>query len=232
MKTAEIFDNQKIFMEFKNKLFNNSGFSLIEMMVATAIASIMLLTIYAAHNSITKAIFQLTGVADFYENINLVITRIDKDLSCAYFNRNNNKLFFIGESNYDEPYNAKLNFITVDHRSFSILSSLKKPYPRSDVQEIGYSLETDPEIPEIYYLVRREQIDYDEEPESGGVKDIILENVVDLKFEFGKGRSWVKAWDSREGNKFPEAVKTTLKVRNYDKNDEEFIFISRLNLIK
>lgn len=219
-------------MEFKNKFLNNSGFSLIEIMVATAIASIILLTIYSAHSSIIKAIYQLTGVAEFYENINLVITRIDRDLSCAFFNRENKKIFFIGESNFDEPYNAKLNFITVDHRSLSFSVDFKKPYPRGDVYEIGYSLETDPEVPELYNLVRREDIKYDEEPESGGTKDVILNNVVDLKFEFIKGRNWEKSWDSREGNKFPEAVKTTLKVRNYDKNDENIIFISRLNLAR
>ena len=76
----------------KRSLMSSSGFSLIEIIVATAVSSVILLMIYSAHRSIMSAIHDLTGVADFYENVNLTIYRIDRDLSCAYFNKANKRL--------------------------------------------------------------------------------------------------------------------------------------------
>ncbi|MDY6934339.1 MAG: type II secretion system protein GspJ [Spirochaetota bacterium] len=209
---------------------NNSGFSLIEILVATAVSSVILLMIYSAHRSITFAILELTGVADFYEGINLAINRIDRDISCAYFHRNNKKLCFIGESDYDSPGEGKLNFVTIDHKEFSMFISPKEECRISDVREIGYYLEADNEIDGLFFLIRREENHYDDDPESGGDKSILLENVVRIKFEFNQRNKWIENWDSRDNKRFPKAVRTTLNVRNYRGNEEEFIFVSNINL--
>ncbi len=226
MKTLYI---KKKYNNFRNIIFGNSGFSLVEMLVVTTISALMILLIYSAHSSIITAIHKLTGVADFYENLNLAIRRIDRDIACSHFNRYNKKLCFIGESNYEIPFDGKLNFVTIDHNDISLLASMQGAYTRSDVKEVGYFVENDEEIPDIYYLMRREENHYDDEPEEGGENNILLENVVDLKFEFKKGNTWSKRWDSRDTHRFPKAVKTTLIVKNYNEVDETFVFITYLN---
>ena len=222
----------KIIKTTHEGILSDSGFSLVEIIFATAISSVVLLMIYSAHRSISFAIQELTGVADFYENLNLTISRIDRDISCSYFKRDNKKLCFIGESGYDTPGEGKLNFVTVDHKAFSILVDSKVEYHLSDIHEVGYFLEEDKEVPGLFLLMRREENHYDDDPEAGGEKSIVLENVVDLQFEFKRRRNWTNKWDSREHNKFPKSVKTTLKVRNYRGNEEEFVFISYINLKK
>lgn len=213
-------------------IFGNSGFTLIEILVATAISTVILLLIYSAHTSITTAIHRLTGVADFYENINLALKRIDRDISCSYFSRQNRELNFISESNYDSPHDGRLNFVTIDNKELNMIVSLKEPFPKSDVKEVGYYLKADEEISGLNFLMRREENHYDDEPESGGMSDIVLENVIDILFEFKKGNDWTNQWDSREHQRFPRAVRTTLRVKNYNEKDEEFIFISYINLRK
>ncbi len=213
-----------------NLLINESGLTLFEVVVAVTISSLILIMVYSSHSSITKAIYELTGIADFYENINLAIRRIDKDISCAYFNKDNKEICFIGESNYETPYNGKLNFVTVDHKDFSMLVDPGIPYHESDIKEIGYFLEPDIKHPGINFLIKREESFHDDQPESGGEYNIILENVVDLKFEFRQGNTWTNNWDSRENKKFPKIIKTTLTVKNYNKTEEIYVIISKVNI--
>lgn len=221
---------KRIFYFIKKRYLNNAGFTLLEMIVAVALSSLILILVYSVHRSITTSITNLTGVADFYENVNLAVNRIDRDISCAYFAKENKNICFISESNYEQPYKGKLNFVTVDHKDFSMLYNMHASYPVSDVKEVGYFLEPDPKFSELFFLVKREENHYDDDPEEGGHKNILLENVLDIKFEFKQGNDWAKKWDSRENNRIPEAVKTTLQVRNYNGADEEFVFISRISV--
>lgn len=209
---------------------NSSGFTLFEVLVGIAVSSLILMMVYTSHSSLTKSVHQVTGIADFYENVNLAIGRIDKDISCAYFNRDNKNITLAGNSNYEYPYKGKLNFVTVDHQELTILSDPKKTYPKSDIKEVGYFLKPDNKIHDLYFLVRREERHFDNEPESGGESDVLLENVVDLKFEFRKGNDWSNSWDSKDNNSFPKIIKTTLKIRNYNKQEEEFVVISKINM--
>ena len=212
-------------------ILRREGFSLIEILVAITISSIIIIMLYAAHSAVIKSIHKLTGVADFYENVNLAIRKIDRDISCLYYNKKNKKLCFIGESNYETPYNGKFNFVTVDHNEFLMLSDIKNPCPKNDVREIGYFLEPMEEVPGLYYLMRREENNYDDQPESGGETNILLENVVDLKFEFKSrfSRDLSNKVDSRETYKIPSLVKTTLIVKDYNEKDEPFIFSIYVN---
>ena len=56
----------------------NEGFTLIEILVATAIASLILIMAYASYRSIFDSIKRSTGRSEFYENVNLAIMKIEK----------------------------------------------------------------------------------------------------------------------------------------------------------
>jgi len=208
---------------------SGKGFSLIEIIVATAIASIILLIVYSTYSSSLRSIKDMTGFAEFYENINLAILKIDRDISNTYFKRGNNNLCFICKIDND---NSRLSFVSADHCDFNIKGNIKNPFYSSDIKEIGYYLEEDRDNPGLYLLFKREEAHYNEDPENGGEENIILENVTELKFEFKSGNNWVERWDSKLNQKFPTAVRTTINVKNYKGADEKFIFISNINLKK
>lgn len=222
---------KRFISKYYNNKSKNAGFTLIEVLVAVAISSIIILLIYSVHSSIITSIYRLTGVAEFYENVNLAIEKIDRDIACLHFDKKNKKVNFIGESNYDTPYNGKFNFITIDYNDFLVRGTMDSPHPMSDVKEVGYFLEPMDAVPDLFNLMRREEIHYDEEPEEGGDSDILLENVVDLKFEFKStfSRDWSNSVDSKQTYRIPSAVKTTLIVKDYNKNDQTFVFITLLN---
>ncbi len=208
------------------------GFSLIEMIVAMAVSSIILIMVYSAHRSIMTATGELTKVAAFYERVGLAIMMIDRDISCAYTNRSNKDVCFIAENNTGEPYRGKLNFVTIDHRDFAISGDPAREVRQSDVHEVGYYMKARRDHPDQYMLMKREERSYDKEPEEGGRESLFLDHVTDIKFEFKLRNTWSNSWDSRRHRKFPIAVRTSLKLKNYHGEDEDFVFISYITMAK
>lgn len=215
-----------IFAGLRRQAASNGGFSLLEVIIATAVSSMIILMVYAMHRSIMTSIYELTGVAEYYENINLAINRIDRDISYCHQNKNNKNICFVGENNYGNTANGKVNFITTIPSDYEMTMSPKMPWPRSDIREVGYFLRQDKQIAGLNTLMRREENHFDDKPEEGGEASILLENVVDVKFEYWMHNDWGDKWDSRTAGRFPTAVRTSLRVRNYRGNEEEFIFIS------
>ncbi len=209
------------------KINCNRGFTLIEILVATTISSLVLIMVYTSYRSVLTTVRDITAYAEFYENVNLSLRRIDRDISNAYYRRKNKNAAFIAES---DNVNSSLHFVTVNHRNFRILGDPKQPYPSSDVNEVSYYLKEDPKIPDLFFLYRREERHYDEEPMTGGTESVMLENVTGLRFEFKVRNDWTARWDSRETRRFPKLVKTILKVKNYSGKEEEFSLLSYIDM--
>lgn len=206
----------------------NAGFTLIEIMVATAIASIILVMAYTSYRSIFDSIKRSTGRAEFYENVNLALMKIDQDISNAYYTRGNKNITFISEN---VRGNSRLDFVTVNHNDFMMAGKKNTPVHMSDIKEVGYFLIEAKNTMDLFRLMKREKTSYwDEDPLQGGTEHVLLPNVVSLKFEFHKGNDWADDWDSRQNNMFPRAVKTTLVVKNYQAQEEKFEFISLINI--
>jgi len=210
------------------RFFNKSGFTLIEILVAMTLSSVIMLMIYSAHKSIMFSIKDMAGVADFYESVNLAMRRIDRDISCTMMSPDNKKLYFVGANDVMDRSNGKVSFVTVLKSDYYLLGSVAKSVNSCDVKEVSYYLKNDPKIDDLYYLVRKEDIQYDDKPGEGGVESIMLMNVTDIRFEFTDQKSWEKQWDSKNTNKFPQAVKTILKVKNFKGKEEIFEFLTIL----
>ena len=207
---------------------SNEGFTLIEILVATALASLILMMAYASYRSIFDSIKRSTGRSEFYENVNLAIMKIDQDLSNTYYTRNNKNITFISEG---VKGNSRLDFVTVNHNEYMFAGTQHTPVHESDVKEVGYYLREAKKTADLFHLIKREKFNYwEEDPLSGGTENILLPNVVSLKFEFNKGNDWDENWDSRQNNLFPKAVKTTLVVKNYQAKEEKFEFVTLINI--
>lgn len=206
----------------------SGGFTLIEILVATALASIILVMAYASYRSIFDSIKRSTGRAEFYENVNLALLKIDQDISNAYYNRTNKNITFICENIRG---NSRIDFVTVNHNEHKFGGKINTAVRESDIKEVGYFLQEAKNTIELFHLINREKVNYwDDAPLEGGTEHVLLPNVVSLKFEFNKGNDWVEEWDSRQNNMFPRSVKTTLVVKNYQAQDEKFEFISLINI--
>ena len=217
-----------IFIQQIKKTFRSeSGFTLIEVMTATLISSLILIMSYAAYDTIIKTIMNVSGYSEFYENINLALMRIDRDISNIYYRVENPDTVVVADGEKDR---LQFAFLTAEAKEFNIIGDPTLPNHQSDIIKVGYFLKKDDEIPDLYMLMRRHDIHYDGRPLEGGTESIILYNVTDLTFEFRSGNDWTKRWDSRDTKRFPTAVRTTLKVKDYNENEETFILMSFINL--
>lgn len=206
----------------------NEGFTLIEIMVAMAIASIILIMVYASYRSILDSIKRSSGHAEFYENVNLAIMKIDKDLANAYFTRNNKSIAFTSE---ESRGNSTITFAAVNHNPYMISGAPGGQSAMSDIIGVSYFLEPDTATNGLFRLIKRERTSYwEEDAGDAGSESVLLPNVVSMKFEFQRGTGWEESWDSRQTNLFPRAVKTTLVVKDYQARDESFEFITILNI--
>lgn len=210
---------------------SSSGFTFIEILVASSMASIILIMTYTSYRSIVKIISDMSGYSEFYENVSLAISKIDRDISNAYINLDNTKIFFISESDSGNQTKRFLKFITINHRDFVLFGDIKKSAPVSDIHQVNYSIIPDPKIQGLFILVRSDKKQYGDDHENTVVENKMLPNVVDLRFEFRQQNDWLSKWDSRENKRFPQAVRTTLSVKDYKGKVEVFSFISYMNMI-
>ncbi|MBN2434323.1 MAG: prepilin-type N-terminal cleavage/methylation domain-containing protein [Spirochaetes bacterium] len=219
--------------KFIKRLKSNEGFTLLELLVAVTISSIVMMMIYGANRTIMFAIHDMSGIADFYENTNMAIRRMDRDLSCTLQDRYNKELFLVGENNPYPPYMGRINMVTVVKSEIYVAGSYSEPAFNSDIKEISYFLKPDPSYPDMFFLMRKESIEYnkDDENKPQGIDSILLENVIDMRIEYTEDKinDWSQNWDSRDRNRFPFGIRVTLTLRNYRGQDEIFTFTSLLN---
>jgi len=204
---------------------NNGGFTLIEIMAASVIASLIMLMSYASYYSIVKSIRSVGSYSKFYTGINSALSRIDKDISNMYIDVNQ-KAVFQGDN---DKTGGNITFAAINRRDYNVFGDVKKTYPSSDINEVAYFLKAAPESGDIFFLMRAEKRGfYDSAPSSAS---LILENVLGLKFEFALRNDWTQHWDSKDTKRYPSAIKTTLRVKNYEGVEETFVFISHPGML-
>ncbi len=212
----------------KNSLIKNkSGFSLIEVLVASTISSMILLMVYTSYTTIIKTISGMSGYSEFYQNVNLTLARINKDISNIFYRTDKDYTPLVSTGTNE---NLTFSFLTVNKRDYNILGSIKSQNPATDISEVRYSLTKDPVISDLYILTRTENIDYIKNPMEGGAESVVINNVISLKFEFRTGNDWEDSWDSRETKRYPSEIRTTLRLRDYKGNPEEFKIISYIDI--
>jgi general secretion pathway protein J len=219
-------------MRMAERFKNNDGFTLIEILIASAISSIILVMIYTANKSIIANVKDMTATGEFYQNIALTTRRLNADIAQLYF-APDSKCFFKGERDTPSAPNTKISFSTINSNDMMITGSLKSVTPVSDVKTVEYYLVKDTKYEGMNFLVRRERNLFDDTGDSAAFENMLIENVVSLQFEFLRNptdSSWEKSWDSQELNLYPVAIKTTLKIKNFRGKDENYEFITYVNM--
>lgn len=204
-----------------NFKFDNRGFTLIEMLVAAAVSSVILLMIYTAYTSILRTVNYGSIVSSYYEELNFALKKIDKDISNLYW-RQDGKAGLISSLRNNS---SLLSFVTYDYKNNRIINNPSEQFPLFDVYRVSYYLKPD-DTGRYSDLIRRSEAGYGDLPDESGREEIILNKVIDYKVTFALRNDWVDRWDTRENKLLPQGVKTAIIVENISGQQEKYEILS------
>ncbi|HYP98644.1 MAG TPA: prepilin-type N-terminal cleavage/methylation domain-containing protein [Polyangiaceae bacterium] len=173
------------------------GFTLVELLVAIVVLSLISLLIYNAFASMKRSREGIERVDDRYREGRLAMTRMVRELQSAYISLHapiNNSLLvqktaFIGTTGTPAD--------RIDFNSFSNRRMDKNSHV-SDQCELSYFGSPNPDISGVTDLARRISTQLDLEPKKGGRVDVLATDIdlFDLQYLDPMTGNWVETWDT------------------------------------
>ena len=201
---------------------HSMGFTLLEVLLAMAILSVIMTVIYASFSTAGRNIEQAETIRDESDLARTLIARLSDDIANAYVNPFMNTpttvTIFYGKKEEAEfgtgPGNEKVRH---DSISLTTLTNWRKPDSKEmELWEVGYFFKEQPDG-KGYTLFRREkrELSKDTPALEGGDEYEITDRVESIKFTYlNNGLTWTdNGWDSRSstfGQKMPKAVEIAI----------------------
>jgi type II secretion system protein J len=196
---------------------NYRGFTLIEILISTALMSLVLGSAYMCLNAGSSSQMMINRRADVMQNGRVALARISADLrsACPLSKRYE----FLG-------MHRDLGEIPSDNLDFGTHNYAPARQNEGDFCETSYFLRDnflrDNEENHTYSLWRRRDPTPDDDPLNGGTEEEIARGVLGVRFEFYDGFDWFEEWGDPTGKRqtsnreqpnlygLPEAVRITL----------------------
>ncbi len=197
---------------------NKKGFTLVELLIAITVLSIIMSVVYKSFTASTEGIKRAEVVDDINSTARVIFLKLMDDINSAYFdqyNKNSKNNKFDGVSKRDKE-------LPQDSLSLISLSNLRmtRDAKETDLHEIGYYLKEEYDYQKQekrLYLFRREKKTIGVEPEAYELTD----EIGGIRFSyFGVDGKWKDNWDSTMG--LPKAVEVEIILFDADKKKRIF----------
>jgi len=198
-------------------LIREKGFTLVEILIAVAIVSLILTIIYGSYASSIDTMNYTREKMDTFSMARLTLSRMSDELTSSFIS-DDEHLKFVGEE-------GKIDFISSSHER------IFKDSKEYDLVEIGYFTEPEEEG-ESLSLWRREDRTPDDDILEGGEKEKLIEGLEGLEFKYYDGEEWRSEWDSQEEKGLPQAVEVTLKFPDKELSTIAFIPLGKRGEVK
>lgn len=174
------------------------GFTLLEVLVSMSILAIVIVAVYEAFVSNVGSVKVARQGEQVNQTARIVLEQLSQDLVSAVVaspkKPDKVKLGMVCEDREDEGHAAD----RIDFTSFSHVNGLGNG-PATDLCEIGYSLEKDPDQ-KGFILYRRDAAPPDDDLLNGGRKFQLARNLGGLNFRFENREGQdVDSWDTLAG---------------------------------
>lgn len=197
-----------------------NGFTLVELLIAIAILSIIMSVVYKSFYASTEGIKRAEVVDDINSTARVIFLKLMDDINSAYLD-NSNKTIFVGDSKRDKD-------LPQDSLSLTSLSNLRmvRDAKETDLYETGYYLKEDYDYQrqeKKTSLFRREKKTIGIEPvlEGGEVYEL-TDEIAGIRFSYFDGASWNDKWDSRITKALPKGVDVEIILFDADKRKRIF----------
>ncbi|MBN4049481.1 prepilin-type N-terminal cleavage/methylation domain-containing protein [bacterium AH-315-N03] len=208
------------------------GMTLIEVMVAITIMGIVATITFGGFLQTLTNKTRIEQQADESHLIRVAFERMVSEISMAYVSMHLNpspslqlmNTCFIGGRSGN---GHRLDFTSFSHRR------LYRDAHESDQNELSYFMMDHPDDPNRHVLVRREQNRVDDDPQTGGTIQILVDDVLDFQVEYFDPitAEWLDTWDTRQltqqPNRLPMQVKLMLTVPDENRPDGRRTYATR-----
>jgi general secretion pathway protein J len=176
------------------------GFTLIEILLAVTITSILLVTIYGVFTSVSSAKSRIEAEGEGYHQARVIFDRIGREIRGAYYLQGNAKTSFKG--GLDEERNPFLRLSTT--------ATTPQGERQEGVAVVHYRLRKDAETEDKKVLTRSEDslVQAMQAP-----REYSLAAGIDtMQLRFSDGDTWQESWDSDTLKAAPKMVEVTLEI--------------------
>jgi type II secretion system protein J len=184
-----------------------SGFTLLEVLVASAILSLALAALYGVFSQTLLSKRLAEERAEQARTARIALLRIGEDLQSA-LPPTGKETYFLGKTRLTQEFpEDTLSFVTLTR------AALTARTPEGDLSEIAYGVEPDPSDITQKQLVRRVRFTLSPRNDAADEAAPLLFQVHGLRFRFFDGREWREEWrQEHPQNQLPRAVETTVYV--------------------
>jgi general secretion pathway protein J len=187
---------------------NNSGFTLLEILIALLLLVILSGALYGTYFAMVKSRDRAVSGTEPLRDLRATLDIVRREISAAFYNKRNKNLHFVVEDRdiFGKPSS------TLDFTAVSI--PLTGTAPSSDLVRVRYV----PRENEGKLLLMREEEDVYLENEP--VPYPQMEEIQGFLVECYNGSKWVRSWDTDLNSSLPQAVRVTLTIKDGEKTSD------------
>lgn len=191
----------------KNKrqltIASRSGFTLIEVVIAVALLSLILSSVYGIFTTISATEQRLQSESDLYHQSRVIFDRLGRELSGSYLATSNERSAFrASNENRDDTYLA-----------FTSTSAIIQGAAPSGLVRLRYELSTERNETVSRLLRSSVPLFVPDDPQKG---QRLSSQIKQLQWRFYDGNDWQEDWDSSQSNTLPQTVEISMTLMNND----------------
>jgi prepilin-type N-terminal cleavage/methylation domain-containing protein len=190
------------------RITRRSAFTLVEIMIAIGLLSLVLASIYSSWTAILRASKTGLDAAASAQRARVTVRVLEDSLGSAQSFAANLPYYYFAAENGDSPV-------------LSFVARLSKSFPRSgkfgdlDVRRVTYNLESGPDGSRQLVL-RQNPLVMDQDKDEKDYPIVLAKNVKGLEMQFWDSNKnppeWVDVWDGPKTNQLPKMIMLTLKL--------------------
>lgn len=187
---------------------SEQGFTLLEMLVAVVIISVILGVIYGSFAGTSRTYALLEANEDVYQTAQTFLAMISRELRSAYFTNASQGFMGIGtEGGLEGEETDSIYFVTRSHRRSR--ANAKEGF----LAEIGYFFDTET-LTDEKQLFKSIDATVDGDIQDGGTLYPLTDRVDSLKFSYydKKSDTWLEEWDGQKMGRLPDRIQVELAV--------------------
>ncbi len=196
----------------RSKTKTAMGFTLIEILVAVVMLSMVGITIWTATSQTGRTRNIIESSHDRLHQVRVAFDYLTRDVTSAFLSKHRatseptHDTVFIGQNHGDED---RIDFVAFSHQRRYL------DVDESDQCEVGYFLDDDPDVTGQMNLIRRESPILDLESLEGGQYLILVEDVTafDLKYFDMPMNEWQEEWDTTETTGETDALPLQVQIK-------------------